>query len=927
MVSRLFSRTPLHEHPEAGQRLLGVAQLAPASPELAALLASDPETAVRAAAAARSEDLAALAAAGATEPDEGGRAAIVASRGGVRGATSDATAARGYLESPAGTAAVRAEGARRAPDAERRLAAIASLRDESMLVDLALTASHAETRLAAAECVRSPEGLEALAGAAKQKDRGVARLAKQRLEAMKDRAGQASEADAVLEQLEALAGTPGPILTAVVELNRRWQALDMREDPARQARCDAARKALQARFEREQAEQLARARFERRVAEWAGALATPDGPEALGGLRAAHADLEREARELGDESAAKTLADAAARLEAWARELEALAGAEALVVEAERLAADTSVDNAQLPERWQALDRGTRTPALSRRFEAALMVIEQRRLAQAQAAREEAGAARGRVHALLHAAEQALAAGHLHEARAAVNEMKALKADAGPLPKPTQQRMGRVGQQLGDLERWESFGQQTARLQLAERAEALSAQPQDAARTAAEVKKLREEWKTLDQQHAGVPRALWERFDGACERAYAPAARHFAELAAQRKAARKQREAFIEAAAQHVPTLLEGTPDPRAIEKWLREKDREWREGGLGSVDPGAWKKLDGQLKEALAPLRAVLGSAREEAKNGRLALIAEVEALAARAGEREAPSLVKAVQARWQEHAKGHPLAQRDERALWERFRGACDAVFAARNARRDADQDRRQEGRRALDGIVAQLEGLARATDLDEKALRAQSREAQDRWRAATRGAEAAARPLEGRWRAAAKAVDQAIAARARSREAAVWKTLDEKDRLCEQAESAVLAGAGAESVTDAAERWEALPALPPAWEKRLVARRDRALAALADPAGAGDYRARLERGAAARGEALLELEMALGLESPPELQSQRLALQVRLLKERFDGAAAASAPAGERLVAWCAEPGVPAGRDRERRERVFAAMGHAR
>ncbi len=71
-----------------------------------------------------------------------------------------------------------------------------------------------------------------------------------------------------------------------------------------------------------------------------------------------------------------------------------------------------------------------------------------------------------------------------------------------------------------------------------------------------------------------------------------------------------------------------------------------------------------------------------------------------------------------------------------------------------------------------------------------------------------------------------------------------------------------------------------------------------------------------------------MALGLESPAELQPQRLALQVKLLKERFGGAAAAGGTtAGDRLLAWCAQPGVAEGRDGERRDRIFSAMGEAR
>jgi hypothetical protein len=495
--------------------------------------------------------------------------------------------------------------------------------------------------------------------------------------------------------------------------------------------------------------------------------------------------------------------------------------------------------------------------------------------------------------------------------------MKTLKAAAGNLPKPTLQRMGRVGQQLGELERWESFGQQTARVQLCERAEALPALAPDPAKVAAEVKKLREEWKVLDQQHAGVPKALWERFDGACERAYAPAAQHFAKQAAQRKLARQQREAFIAAAQAHVPTLLTESPDWRAVERWLRDTEHAWREGDLGSVDPGSWKKLDGRLKEALAPLRDGLAASRDQAKAARLALIAEVQALAPRAMDREAPSLVKAIQARWQEQAKAAPVAHRDERALWEQFRSACDAIFEARNAKRKEQDERKTEGRRALDEICAGLEQLARATDKGEKDLRTAQRELQDRWRAATRTPDPAARALEGRFRNALKSVDNAIASLARARETAVWKTLAAKDRLCDAS------GAAA-----AAEEWSALPEMPSAWEKKLAARRDAAVKALADPAAATDYRARLEKGGAARRDGLLDLEMALGVESPPDLKQERLARQVKLLKERFGGAATDDAASrSERLLAWCALPGVLDGRDGERRDHVFAAMGTAR
>jgi len=931
MVTKRFFRSALHEHADPGQRVLGALALPPDSDELAVLLATDPAPEVRAEAARRCTNIAALATAWDAESDSGVRAVLASSLGPVLAGTPDGDRARALLEDDRCTDAIRSDVACRTPDAERRRIAIAALRDEASLVDVALTAEHAETRMAAAERVRTPDGLRKLADAAKNKDHGVARLARKRIDAIADREGQAAEADAILAQLEALATRPGPILTAVIDLNRRWQALDIADDSARVARCDAARQALQARFDREHEEQRSRTRFERRLADWIAIQDPPATADALAGLSVELAALREEAAKFENPLTHSRLDEAERRLGQWTQELAARAEAEALVAEAEQLAAGTSIDDAKLPERWQALNRAIRTPALTRRFEAALIVVEQRRLAQIRAAEQEANAVRQQVHGLLHSAEQALAAGQLQAARTAADEIRTRKANAGLLPKPTLQRLGRLTQQLVELERWESFGQQHARIQLCERAEAAATTTAlDPPRLAAEVQKLRDEWKALDQQHAGVPKALWERFDHACEKAYAPAARHFAVMAAQRKEARKRRDEFIAAAAAHAPTLLAEPRDWRAIEHWLRETDRSWRDGDLGSVEPRTWKNFDARLKAALAPLRDALAEARDQAKAGRQALIDEVTVLAAKSMERDAPSQVKAIQARWQAQAKGLALAQRDERALWEQFRAACDAVFEARHAKRKQEDGLKHENRHALEEICAQLEQLAAATDKDDNEMRRVARDLQEQWKKRAGGFDPALRGVESRFRSAKTAVEAALSARARSREAAVWHTLAAKERLCEELDSLVQSNASTTEAAAAAanERWAALPALPAAWEKRMVARRDAALSALSGEAATADYRARIERGVESRREALLGLEMSLGLESPAELHAQRLALQVKQLRERFQSAPAAGAgTAGERLVDWCAGPGVADAGDRQRCERVFSAMEQAR
>jgi exonuclease SbcC len=926
LTEHLFRSTLRHADP--ARRVIAVAKLPPESDELAVLLATDPAPEVRIAAANCCGNLSVLAAARENESDAAVRAALAAALGTLLSESPDSARATALLGAAQCTDAMRAYVARRAPDAERRRSAIAAIREEALLVELALTAEHADTRMAATQHVHTPDGLRKLADTARDKDRGVARLARKRLDAIANRESDATEADAIVAQLEALASKPGPILTSMIELNRRWQALNLSDDPARLARCDAARQTLQARFDREHADQQARMQFEHRLSEWLGSADEPATSGELAVLRSEVAALRAQGQEYADTPVLFRLDEAEQRIEGWTQELQARAGAEALVIEAEQLAEGTSIDDANLRERWQALDRSIRTSALTRRFEAALIVIDQRRLAQIRAAEQETHSSRQHLHTLLHSAEQALAAGQLQTARAAANEIRTRRPGAGLLPKPTLHRLNRLMQQLKELEGWESFGQHQARVQLCERAEAAATLTLDAPQLAVEVQKLRNEWSALDQQHGSVPKPLSERFDRACAKAYAPAARYFAEQAALQKQARKQREEFIAAAAAQAPTFLVEPRDWRAIERWLRETDRRWHDGDLGSVDPKAWRSLDARLKAALAPLRDAFSAARDEAKARRLAFIEEATALAARALERDAPGQVKAIQVKWQAQAKELTLTQRDEHALWEQFRAACDAVFQAREAKRKQEDVLKREARGALEHICVQLEQLALATDKQEQHLRRGLRDLQEQWMHSARTSDSALRGLESRFTNAKMAMEAALSARARARETEVWRTLAAKERLCEELDRRLCSGEGTADAAAARAQWSALTALPAAWEKAMVGRRDAALRALGDEAAATAHVMRSERGAESRREILLEVELLLGLECPLELQAQRRALQLKQLRERFQGAAT-SGPnnAGERLLAWCAQPGVADARDLQRCERVFSAMEQAR
>jgi hypothetical protein len=289
----------------------------------------------------------------------------------------------------------------------------------------------------------------------------------------------------------------------------------------------------------------------------------------------------------------------------------------------------------------------------------------------------------------------------------------------------------------------------------------------------------------------------------------------------------------------------------------------------------------------------------------------------------------VKAIQARWQENAKAMPLPQRDERALWEEFRTACDAVFKLRQDQRSEADNRRQGARRALEDIAAELERLAQASDKGDEVIRRELRDLQARWKTQASGSDPALRGAEARYRHALGAVESLLRSRARSREAAAWDSLGLKEQLCERLDAAVQSESDPEQAGSQAEtahaQWSELPKLPGACEQKMNARFEAALRALGDAGAAARHREQMGRAAAERSEDLLALELLLGLDTPPELNAERLALQVKQLRDRFKNAVSASAQdPGERLCELCARPGVLAARDRARLQRIFAAMG---
>jgi ATP-dependent RNA helicase SUPV3L1/SUV3 len=301
----------------------------------------------------------------------------------------------------------------------------------------------------------------------------------------------------------------------------------------------------------------------------------------------------------------------------------------------------------------------------------------------------------------------------------------------------------------GELEGWQRWRADQLREELVAKAEGLLKRPEGQAiggrKMQETVRALREQWKLTDQ--GGVPNhAMWKRFDEACNDAYKIVEAWLEKVKSEAVEHKAQRLALIEeinAWATANRTALDD--DWKGFSRILHQFGDRWREAGhLGEK---AFAEMQPLWKTAIANAAAPLEALQAQSLTLRHAMIEEAKVLGA------APMLridaVKALQQRWQAEAHAVPIDRRQEQKLWDAFRKPIDDAFNRKTAEREKAElslgarDRlvldaakaleaanasgdAQAIRAAMAGLEAALHGQAQA-QADVKAAGAQEVEAQ--------------------------------------------------------------------------------------------------------------------------------------------------------------------------------------------------------
>ena len=495
--------------------------------------------------------------------------------------------------------------------------------------------------------------------------------------------------------------------------------------------------------------------------------------------------------------------------------------------------------------------------------------------------------------------EHALQDGALQAAMECDKTLRAIDLKAARLSEAQAARLAKARSELSRLQGWAKWGGNISREELLKAAEGLPAQAIAVPELAKKVGSLRERWKSLDVSAGPASKELWERFDASCTVAYAPAAEHFKKLAEERHNNAAKAQTMIAEAGQFAATT-----DWKALAAFCSRAAQAWQR--LGTIDRKEKKRLDAEFNLVMQALSAPLADQREEEIQRREKLI--VQATALNPNERGALENLRALQESWQEQAKSLPLERAVEQQLWQRFRGACDAVFAKRKEGAAAADAERRANLHAKDALCTRLEAISGS---GEDEIRTALREVRDGWSKIGPVPRASEGQIDGRYKSAQAALQVRLDAVKHAAAAAGQSALRAKLQLCRRLEQALADSAAPNERVQ--EEWQALAALASATERALRGRFDAAFRAL--QANDRAYASLLEQNRAPLAHALLRCEIVAGVDSPVELSRERLALQVEVLRS--------SLKAGQKSVddatQWLHLLGLPALAD----DQIFARI----
>lgn len=256
-------------------------------------------------------------------------------------------------------------------------------------------------------------------------------------------------------------------------------------------------------------------------------------------------------------------------------------------------------------------------------------------------------------------------------------------------------------------------------------------------RTATRMKELQQDWKKLGSASREDDDLLWKRFRGALDAFFERRDAHRSQQSEQRQGARQTKEELC-AQAEALAESTDWEPTFHAMEELMLA----WKAAGWAGrdVEDSLWERFRaarGGFFERRRAAQHEFSHQREAHKQKKIALCEAAEALILSPDTFGACEQAKQLQVEWK--AVG-PVPRAVSEALWERFRGACDKIFAR------AQEERKQ---RRTEWTHQKQESVSRKREQAESLRESIARDLGhvDRWRQALAGLKDSGRAEEMR------------------------------------------------------------------------------------------------------------------------------------------------------------------------------------
>lgn len=749
------------------------------------------------------------------------------------------------------------------------------IKDESLLTKLACEHPHASVRQSAAEQVQDFAALEAILKVAKNKDKTIYRIVKERLAEHRAVQSRLNEEKARREEVVKQLETHGrisfdPIYAAKFEhLKQQWQQLQGGADVVLVERAnkalDACEEVISAHEAELQARKLAASEKEQAEIERNEAIAQLEKTlESLSApaqwehnsLPSLNAILKTQTARwdeanrvlLANKASAQrfervhlALSQFVAVASEWAQLEEDAKGALANFRE------DIEVVTPRVESAAQTLTKITKRvrwpesfakPTLLAEVEAALHdfnAIKQVSAEKSKAKLAEAKQAIEQLKAALGQGALKSANKHLNEAQHMLRELPYGMAEKLLL------QLRELTQKVNELRDWQGYVTTPKKVQLCESMEQLIEAELDPASKADAIKALQEEWRALGATGPHGEQALWERFKAASDKAWEPCSDYFAQQAEVRQKNLAERERVIAELKQYLEQTEWANPDWKLAQQVYEVARHDWQRFNYVDRKPG--QETQKQFDHLIESLKQKIEQEREKNAGLKQALVKRAEALLSEADANQAVNRAKELQQQWKEigHA-GH----KQDRDLWKAFRTACDGIFEKRNQQRDAKREQDQGHYQNARDLIEALERLAEDVQSEARWME-QEMDRLEKEFEATELNEKQRHALRGSFQNALRNARRAVQSAHQRVHEARWQHAEARADVCASLETALLNGQALSDldISIAQAEFQNAGEMPKHAEAGLMTRFSRALTAAesGNPEALGDAAANLE------------------------------------------------------------------------------------